>query len=56
MSYPYRIVLSATEMEKAVGILRLHGYGLDEEMCNSRNYIYRNDNFNGSGKSAVYFI
>ena len=56
LSYPYRIALSVTEMETAVGILREQRYRPTKEMCDGGNYFDGNINFNGSGKSAVYSI
>lgn len=52
--YPYWNTQSVAEMEQAVGILRLHGYRFDKEMCIDRNCFYGIFHFNDSGKSAVY--
>ncbi len=55
-SYPYGLTLYAATMEESVGILRLHGCGLDKEMCNGRNCSYGTVNFNGGGRFAICTI
>ncbi len=55
-SYPYGLTLYVATMEESVGILRLHGRGVDKEMCNGRNCSYGTVNFNGGGRFAICTI